>query len=293
MSDKYKAIWLSHSSYNDFLNCPRGYYLKNVYKDPKTKNKISLLSSATSLGSAVHLSIETLLNYPSHEREEKLKDLEKEYERIWNENFVGEKGGFQNSEEEKEYYDKGLAMIENIKENPNFLLNKIIKKESYYKGDILPNFFIDDEEEVLLCGVPDWVEYLDDDTLHVVDFKTGKNEEKENSTQLPIYVLLLENLQKRKVTKASYWYLLTDKNIKHKEINREEIEEVKNKIVQAGKEIKDLKNETLKKDWKEIFVCKKGEFGCIHCRDYEKILNNEAEYIGKDIYGKDGYILRN
>ena len=293
MSDKYKAIWLSHSSYNDFLNCPRGYYLKNVYKDPKTKNKISLLSSATSLGSAVHLSIETLLNYPSHEREEKLKDLEKEYERIWNENFVGEKGGFQNSEEEKEYYDKGLAMIENIKENPNFLLSKIIKKESYYKGDILPNFFIDDEEEVLLCGVPDWVEYLDDDTLHVVDFKTGKNEEKENSTQLPIYVLLLENLQKRKVTKASYWYLLTDKNIKHKEINREEIEEVKNKIVQAGKEIKDLKNETLKKDWKEIFVCKKGEFGCIHCRDYEKILNNEAEYIGKDIYGKDGYILRN
>jgi ATP-dependent helicase/DNAse subunit B len=77
MSDKYKAIWLSHSSYNDFLNCPRGYYLKNVYKDPKTKNKISLLSSATSLGSAVHLSIETLLNYPSHEREEKLKDLQK------------------------------------------------------------------------------------------------------------------------------------------------------------------------------------------------------------------------
>lgn len=293
MSDKYKAIWLSHSSYNDFLNCPRGYYLKNVYKDPKTKNKISLLSPATSLGSAVHLSIETLLNYPSHEREEKLKDLEKEYERIWNENFVGKKGGFQNSEEEKECFQKGLEMIANIKQNPNFLLNKTIKRESYYKGDILPNFFIDDEQEVLLCGVPDWVEYLDDDTLHVVDFKTGKNHEKEDSTQLPIYVLLLENLQKRKVSKASYWYLLTDKNIKEKEIDREEIEEVKNKIVQAGKEIKELKNETLKKDWKEIFVCKKGEFGCIHCRDYEKILNNEAEYIGKDIYGKDGYILRN
>lgn len=293
MSDKYKAIWLSHSSYNDFLNCPRGYYLKNVYKDPKTKNKISLLSPATSLGSAVHLSIETLLNYPSHEREEKLKDLEKAYERIWNENFVGKKGGFQNSEEEKEYYDKGLAMIENIKENPNFLLSKIIKKESYYKGDIIPNFFIDDEEEVLLCGVPDWVEYLDDNTLHVVDFKTGKNEEREDSTQLPIYVLLLENLQKRKVSKASYWYLLTDKNIKEKEIDRGEIEDIKNKIVAAGKEIKELKNKTLKKDWREVFVCEKGESGCIHCRDYEKILSGEAEYVGKDIYGKEGYVLRN
>lgn len=301
MSDKYKAIWLSHSSYNDFLNCKREYYLKNIYKDPKSRNKISLISPHTSLGSAVHLAIETLLNYPSHEREEKLKYLEKEYERIWNENFVGKRGGFQNSEEEKEYYDKGLMMIENIKGNPNFLLNKIIKKESYYKGELLPNFFIDDEEEVLLCGVPDWVEYLDDDTLHVVDFKTGKNEEKDDSTQLPIYVLLLENLQKRKVTKASYWYLLKDKNAKEstvakaivdKKIDREEVEEIKNKIVAAGKEIKELKNETLKKDWKEIFVCEKGESGCIHCRDYEKILNNEAEYVGKDIYGKDGYILK-
>lgn len=291
MADKYKAIWLSHSSFNDFLNCPKAYYLKNVYKDSKSRNKISLLSPYTSLGSAVHLSIETLLRYPADERKKKLNSLEKEYEEIWNKNFQGKKGGFLSAEEEKEFFDKGLEMIKNLKQNPNFLLNKIIKRESYYKGDILPNYFIDDEEEILLCGVPDWVEYLNDDTLHVIDFKTGKNEEKEDSTQLPIYVLLLENLQKRKVSRASYWYLLKDSEAKEKEIVREEVEDIKNKIVKAGKEIKDLKNEALKKDWREVFICKRGEEGCIHCRDYEKIISGEAEYVGKDIYDKDGYIL--
>ncbi|HQB57326.1 MAG TPA: PD-(D/E)XK nuclease family protein, partial [Candidatus Paceibacterota bacterium] len=147
------------------------------------------------------------------------------------------------------------------------------------------------EEEILLCGVPDWVEYLDDDTLHVIDFKTGKNEEKEDSSQLPIYVLLLENLQKRKVSRASYWYLSKDKKAQEKEINREEIEDLKNKIVKTGKDIKDLKNEALKKDWREVFFCGRGEEGCIHCKDYEKIVSGEAEYVGKDIYNKDGYIL--
>ncbi len=292
MSDKYKAVWLSHSSFNDFLSCPKAYYLKNVYKDAKSKNKISLISPYTSLGSAVHLAIETLLQYPAEERREKLKNLEKEYERIWQENFIGKKGGFVSEEEEKEFYDKGFQMIKNLKENPSFLLNKIIKRESYYKGDILPNYFIDDEEEILLCGVPDWVEYLDDDTLHVIDFKTGKNEEKEDSTQLPIYVLLLENLQKRRVSKSSYWYLLKDKDAKEKEIVREEIEDVKNKVVKAGKEIKDLKNESLRKDWREVFLCLRGEEGCFQCRDYEKIISGEAEFVGKDIYGKDGYILK-
>jgi len=291
MADKYKAIWLSHSSFNDFLSCPKAYYLKNVYKDPKSRNKISLISPYTSLGSAVHLSIETLLDFPSEKRVEKLNTLEKDYEKIWQTNFQGKRGGFLSDEEEKDFFERGLATIKNIKENPNFLLNKIIKKESYYKGDILPNYFIDSEEEILLCGVPDWVEYLDDDTLHVIDFKTGKNEEKEDSTQLPIYVLLLENLQKRKVSRASYWYLSKDKKAQEKEIVREEVEDIKNKIVKTGKDIKDLKNEALRKDWREVFICKRGEEGCMHCRDYEKIISGEAEYIGKDIYNKDGYIL--
>ena len=296
MSDKYKAIWLSHSSYNDFLNCHKAYYLKNIYKDPKSNKKISILSPYSSLGSAIHLSIDELTKYKSEDRKEILKNLENIYTEIWKNNFQSEKGGFKEEKEEKIFFDKGLEMIKNLILHPNFLLNKIIKKESYWK-DLemnIPNFFIDDEEEVLLCGNLDWIEYLEkDDSLHIVDFKTGQNEEKEDSSQLLIYILLLQALQKRKISKTSYWYLGKEDDIKEKKIKQAEIDELRNKIIQVGHKIKEMKNQTFKKDWREIFLCQKELNGkrCFDCENFEKILKGEGKYIGPDIYKKDGYIL--
>ena len=60
MADKYTAYWVSHSSINDFLKCPRAYFLKNVYKDPKTGRKIKLISPPLALGQAVHEVVESL-----------------------------------------------------------------------------------------------------------------------------------------------------------------------------------------------------------------------------------------
>ena len=59
-TDKYTALWLSHSSISAFLECPRSYYLKNIYKDPQTHHKIKITSPALSLGKAVHEVIESL-----------------------------------------------------------------------------------------------------------------------------------------------------------------------------------------------------------------------------------------
>ena len=41
--DKFKATWLSHSSIADFLKCPRLYYLRNIYKNPRAGHKITVL----------------------------------------------------------------------------------------------------------------------------------------------------------------------------------------------------------------------------------------------------------
>jgi RecB family exonuclease len=76
-----------------------------------------------------------------------------------------------------------------------------------------PNFYISEDDNIILNGLVDWIEYLPDDTLHLIDFKTGKHEEKEQSLQLPIYLLLCNALQKRKVSRASYWYLESDKMV--------------------------------------------------------------------------------
>ena len=63
MTDKYKAVWVSHSSMGDFLKCPRLYYLHNVYKNPKTGRKIAIVSPHMSLGVAVHNVLENLVNF--------------------------------------------------------------------------------------------------------------------------------------------------------------------------------------------------------------------------------------
>ncbi|WP_460990051.1 PD-(D/E)XK nuclease family protein, partial [Staphylococcus aureus] len=83
---------------------------------------------------------------------------------------------------------------------------------------------LDEDENIILSGKIDWVEYIEgDDSIHIIDFKTGKHEEDEESLQLPIYTLLAKNLQKRKVAKISYWYLddANPKTIVEKEIPNE------------------------------------------------------------------------
>ncbi|KKQ37796.1 MAG: hypothetical protein US54_C0025G0014, partial [Candidatus Roizmanbacteria bacterium GW2011_GWA2_37_7] len=42
--DKFSAVWVSHTSISDFLQCPYAYYLKHVYKDPKTGHKMKIMS---------------------------------------------------------------------------------------------------------------------------------------------------------------------------------------------------------------------------------------------------------
>ena len=81
MSDKYKAIWVSHSSMGDFLKCPRLYYLHNVYKDKKTGNKMAIISPHMSLGVAVHNVLENLVNFKTEERF--TRDLLADFEENW------------------------------------------------------------------------------------------------------------------------------------------------------------------------------------------------------------------
>src|SRR3990167_11317573 len=60
IKDKFSAVWISHSSIGDYLKCPRAYYLKNVYRDPKTNHKITLMQPSLALGQIVHEVIESL-----------------------------------------------------------------------------------------------------------------------------------------------------------------------------------------------------------------------------------------
>lgn len=276
MPDKYTAVWVSHSSMGDFIKCPRLYYLHNVYKDPVTKNKISIVSPHMSLGIAVHEVLEGLAEFPANERMG--RDLLATYEEEWKK-VTGKRGGFLTDEQEVEFKARGVAMLKNVKKDPKFLVNKRIK----LKREVMnPNYFLSEEHNIILNGLIDWIEYLPDDTLHIVDFKTGKREESEASLQLPIYLLLCNALQKRKVTKASYWYLESDKVIEKDLPDADTAYSDVMKVALAVKEAR-VKNE---------FKCPKGSDGCINCRPYEAILKKDPsmEFVGQGLFKQDMYI---
>jgi len=277
--DKYSAVWVSHSSMGDFIKCPRAYYLHNIYKNPTTNRKMNIVTPATSLGSAVHEVLEGLINFKAEDREK--QSLTGQYEEVWPK-YAGKNGGFLDKETEAEYKERGLVMLDRVKKNFGPLKNKAIKLKEH-EGGMPPNYYLSEDDNIILCGLIDWLEYLPEtDSLHVLDFKTGKHEEKEGSLQLPIYLLLLSNLQKRSVTKASYWYL-GDKD-KPEEKPLPTLEEARKRVLKVAKEVKEAR---LKNDFK----CPRGSEGCFACTPFEKILKGEAEYVGVGGYGQDIYLV--
>ncbi|MEK7184779.1 MAG: PD-(D/E)XK nuclease family protein [Patescibacteria group bacterium] len=275
-SNKYSSIWVSHSSIGDFLKCHRAYFLKNIYKNPKTKRKIGIVNPALSLGSAVHEVIENLANYKSEERMD--VPILDNFENVW-EKYRGEKGGFFDQNEENNIKERGIEMIKRVKENIKPLLQKTVKLKNSPNG-MLPNFILSDQDNIILCGKIDWLIWKpEDDSLHILDFKTGKNEENEDSLQLPIYQLLLKSLQKRKVTGASYWYLDRDNEPKEKELTN--IDDSYEKVIEVAKKIKEIRESG-------IYKCPNGERGCYACIPFEMVLRGEARYIGagewQDLY---------
>src|SRR3972149_10697810 len=205
MTDKYSAVCVSHSSISDFLKCPRSYYLRNVYKNPKTGHKMTVMTPPLALGQAVHEVIESLATLPVTER---LKIfLVKRLDPVWLK-ITGKRGGFRRHEIEAEFRDRAIQMLMNLQEDPGPLLKKAVKIKSSMG---LPNYWLSERENIILCGKIDWLSYDDrSDSVHILDFKTGKREEKEDSLQLPIYLLLATNTQTKKITGASYWYLDRD-----------------------------------------------------------------------------------
>lgn len=275
MPDKFAALWISHTSVSTFLKCPRAYYLQNVYKDPTTNHKIQLMSPPLALGQAVHEVLESLSVLPTEERFK--KSLIERFEAVWPK-VSGKNGGFLSESQETRFKQRGEAMLRRVMDHPGPLKNKAVK----IKGD-LPQYWLSEADEIILCGKIDWLEYIEDsDAVHVIDFKTSTKEEDSRSLQLPIYHLLVHNVQHRTVAKASYWYLenndeLTEKALPNLEAAHEEVLEIAKKIKVQRK--------------LGIYKCPNGESGCFACQPLEKILRGEAELVGVTDHRQDMYIL--
>ena len=273
IADKYSAVWVSHSSIGDFLKCPRAYFLSNVYKDPKSGHKIMLMQPPLALGQAVHETIDSISILSVEDRFK--ESLLFKFDRAWKK-VSGDFGGFKNSDEENGYKQRGIEMIKRVINNPGPILRKAVKiKEE------LPYYYLSEEENIILCGKIDWLEYLpDDDSLHIIDFKTGRNDEKENSLQLPIYHLLVKNCQNRNVKKASYWYL--DRDNKPIEVPLPDLDNAYNRVFSIALKIKQARAD-------KNFVCSRN--GCYACKPLEAVIRGEGRFVGESDYRQDVYVL--
>lgn len=265
MKDKFTATWISHTSINDYLTCPRAYYLKNIYKDRQNGKKIQIVSPALSLGSAVHEVLEGLSQIPTEKRFE-ISPIVK-FETAWLK-FAGKTGGFNDTNKENQTKERGKQMLRKVMENPGPLSRLSVK----LKQDFL-YYWLSEEDNIILCGKIDWLEYLKElDSVHIIDFKTSKKQEKETSLQLPIYYLLAQNCQSRPIEKLSYWYLEYDTLPTRMDLDDLELQ--KNKVLEIGRKIKlarKLGN----------FNCPSGKDGCFYCQSLEEILLGGGEKVGE------------
>lgn len=279
MPDKYSAIWVSHSSIGDYIKCPRAYFLKNVYKDPKTRHKMTITSPALALGQAVHDTLDCLYERSTDVRFD--RNLMDEFQECWNK-VSGKYGGFMSPDQEIAFKKRGEEMIKGILENPGPLKNKAVKIGlSKSLNSEMPAYYLSEEENIIICGKVDWIEYNDDDTITIIDFKTGRHEEDPNSLQLPIYTILAKMGQRREVKKVCYWYLDGEGKIVDMELP--DFDESIQKVLHIAKEIKRARES-------RNLQCARG--GCFHCGPFERVLSGEGECVGVDNLNRDIYILK-
>jgi hypothetical protein len=235
-----------------------------------------LMSPALALGQAVHSVVESLSVVPVDKRFERpLVDL---LEEQWRD-VTGKRGGFFDDATEQQYKERGRQMVRRAQEHPGPLSKLAVKLASD-----LPNFELSKEDNIILCGRIDWLQYSQEtNSVHIIDFKTGRNEENVDSLQLPIYVLLTHYTQDRPIDGVSYWYLDSDDAPVAQPMP--DLKESQEKILTIAKQIKLARA-------LERFKCPRGEQGCGFCRPYEAIYRGEAELVySKKDWKQDVYVL--
>lgn len=268
-------IFISYTSLKDFLKCPKSYYLKNIYRDLKTGNRIQIASPFLSLGSTVHDSVKWYLDMQGQISK---NQLIQKFRDFWPK-YSGKRGGFSSRDEEAAFGKRGLSMLD------NFFKNARVLESKRHNVDFpkLPLF-----ENVLLMGNFDFVGEKMDGSLHVVDFKTGANDQKD-SLQLYIYAILAEANIGKVVSAASFWYL--DREDNPREIV---LDPLQPKLEWIKDKAKELKKAIDKGEW----VCIKNDPStssgqCRDCTDYQAILDGKGQFQFTDHrYKKDVYYLK-
>jgi putative RecB family exonuclease len=177
-------------SLNMFLLCPRQYkfqyidHLGGIYRKSRPY---------FTMGDHVHATLKDFLSVvPVSERNlTRLEDLLREKWRRY-------RKGFNDREDEKRWGQKALNQLSWFAKNQDLSVMPFMV-EDYHSVAITSN--------IILKGKIDRVDKEADDSLHIIDYKTGKMPSEISQIQLQIYALILSKKQDLPPQKASYLYL--------------------------------------------------------------------------------------
>jgi|AntRauTorckE6833_2_1112554.scaffolds.fasta_scaffold00174_14 DNA helicase-2/ATP-dependent DNA helicase PcrA len=199
----------SFSQLESYSKCPWQYRYAFILKVPAPE-KASL-----SFGRSLHNTLYQFM-YPLLEANQAqtslFADTEKRKEEIkrqinldrlmdlYNDYWQG--GGYETKKEKQEYYKKG-------KESLIKFYNDLVEN-NFIKPIMLEENFVLKIGQDSIKGAIDRVDRLEDGTVEVIDYKTGRVKDKldtKDKRQLMIYQLALENVLNLKVSKLSYYFL--------------------------------------------------------------------------------------
>jgi len=241
----------SPSKIKQFDQCPKSYwfyFVDPIYYGMKKdlKKMPQNIFSFNTLGKAVHNAI-TLFYYLS-EKERALQNLKNILEItwvsevMWNKNFpLGQWGGFSNLDEENESRNWAILMLENfynIQPKTKTLEFLPMKDFRHSFGDY-ETMITPINEDFDISGKFDLVLKNSDDTLDIIDFKTGKKEN-EDKFQMLFYKLLAEKKFKKPVRNLYYYFLRSGKilEVDHSQLDKEKImEDILKKVDEIRKTV--------------------------------------------------------
>ena len=262
------AIFLSPSSLADFEKCPQLYYYRYVYRSPRGL-KIQLINPALALGQNIHDTLEQFLKLPNEDRSK--DELERIFALVWS-NTSGEKGGFASEGEEEAAKQRGKEMLERFWANEHFKTAQPVKIPNFPKAEL--------GNDLILTGKLDWVEKDQSaqdsgeaSGYKIIDFKTGKNEEREDSQQMPIYAYLVSQVFNTKKITACYWYLDKDNDLTACVLP--DLEKTLAYLKQKGEIIKMVRQTN-------SFKCQSGLESCWACRDMLAIAQGKGKLVSVD-----------
>ena len=228
---------------------------------------MQIASPHLTLGSTVHDTIRWFLEMNGQVTQDQLIA---KFRNLWLK-YRGKRGGFVSADEEASFGKRGILMLANFFKNAKNL-EKQVPQIKFPKYNLTP--------KVILIGNFDYVGEAGEN-LHLIDFKTGANDEKD-PMQLYIYAILAESNLQKPVSKISFWYL--DRADNPSEVVLDDLEE---KLEWLTGKAKELEGAIEKKEW----VCVK-DGQCRDCQDYQAIIDGKGEFMFSDeFFKKDVYFL--